>query len=916
MSSAINSTYHFSCKSGAAYGDRYCQRISYYYANGPDQYPDFRAHSNASCAILQKPGVPNGTIACAQVSGLWTVYTTSPVADSDKPAPFQFSVTLYEDGGTQVSPVPIPLAKTDSAGNFSVSVNSLVPSGSTHTFYVHMFGVDPNGTPDGKDANTNTVPCGQPPAGGSCPSPTYPVTLPDGASPSASGNQGPSAPADTNSAYSTYYQEVPGNQTIIDANDQNTGPQYSSPTHVTWSPGGSQPRQTTFTLDYTNYKNDYGYDDHSTTVYYNQDYTQTVWTTGSSPSYYTCAGVRQGSALCPYTGTVDGWSCPSGYSNNGNGTCSKTYTGTKVSCFGAICNYSCNSGDSGGGVNNPTCTHTVSGTANHWTCGGGIGGGSSSTCYYVAQQWFVYTRGGSSTVTSPNNQYGGAPQFPECFDRGFAVNNVGVTVSLTDSDGTPDSEDPDNANSGASVSVTFSFPSGTPGAKGFRVGPKVSINYSGSFTNCSGGSVGGVITLSGPDNLASSQLPYTTSSSLPGGSCALPQPVVAGQTFCAAYNVSPPGSQMKNTGAITAASPGSVSGSGCSVPISNLPYAHFWGLDVSAGGAFATGVDGCATAPAQQSGIAAFVKGTGPLTRGSGAQFGALALGAVDTSNLSAGFGSAVLRPTGSNPTGRDGLTFANKGTLGNMGVSNHCAPDYFGTNPLDTPSAPVGNAIDMSPFNTSTTATPQAFYYGFGSGSQYNINGFGIPGTGINDANHVAIYVNGDVYIQNDIKFKNSAWASTAQIPSFYLIVKGNIYIGPGVHQLDGVYVAQPNSGSGGTINTCAPGFNRYANGDLFNNCNSQLVVNGAFAAQNVELDRTYASLRNSIGGEYPITSAINCTLGDKGAGVRVANSYDCAAEIFNFSPETYLSIPAISPTSNPNDGRFDYITSLSPVL
>jgi hypothetical protein len=46
-----------------------------------------------------------------------------------------------------------------------------------------------------------------------------------------------------------------------------------------------------------------------------------------------------------------------------------------------------------------------------------------------------------------------------------------------------------------------------------------------------------------------------------------------------------------------------------------------------------------------------------------------------------------------------------------------------------------------------------------------------------------------------------------------------------------------------------------------------------------------------------------------------RTDASYDCASEIFMFSPEVYLSQPAIG--GNPNGPvKYDFITSLSPVL
>jgi hypothetical protein len=89
-------------------------------------------------------------------------------------------------------------------------------------------------------------------------------------------------------------------------------------------------------------------------------------------------------------------------------------------------------------------------------------------------------------------------------------------------------------------------------------------------------------------------------------------------------------------------------------------------------------------------------------------------------------------------------------------------------------------------------------------------------------------------------------------------------------------------------------------------------LVVNGAFVAQHVQLQRTFGSLRNSVSGETPQSAAHACEVGSTGT----ANRGDCAAEIFNFSPEMYLAQPPFMPSGGPASSKYDYITSLSPVL
>ena len=141
-------------------------------------------------------------------------------------------------------------------------------------------------------------------------------------------------------------------------------------------------------------------------------------------------------------------------------------------------------------------------------------------------------------------------------------------------------------------------------------------------------------------------------------------------------------------------------------------------------------------------------------------------------------------------------------------------------------------------------------------------------------------------------------------------MVEGGSIYIDPGVRQLDGVYVAQKGGGTGGNIYTCASGVGQFPETDLLSQCRNQLVVNGAFVAEKVYLERSWGSLRNAQPGEKLQLTNRDC--GDSGT----TTLNDCAAEIFNYSPELYLAQPAITPIGGPSTGKYDFITSLSPVL
>ncbi len=152
----------------------------------------------------------------------------------------------------------------------------------------------------------------------------------------------------------------------------------------------------------------------------------------------------------------------------------------------------------------------------------------------------------------------------------------------------------------------------------------------------------------------------------------------------------------------------------------------------------------------------------------------------------------------------------------------------------------------------------------------------------------------NQDVYISSDVRYGNQAATSAGDIPRFKLVVVGgSIYIGAGVTELDGLYVAMPNSGgSGGTIYTCATGLgSAVPTSQLYNRCNNKLTVYGAFAAKQVQFLRASGSLKDS-----------------KTTDAWQSNS---SAETFVYSPEMWL--PDGSGSKNLN---YDAILGLPPVL
>ena len=529
----------------------------------------------------------------------------------------------------------------------------------------------------------------------------------------------------------------------------------------------------------------------------------------------------------------------------------------------------------------------------------------------VTKKWDILVKDygwvltGSSSGSISMVRTDGSASMGECYRRGFTVTSVDPgNVSLLNNP-----EDPTQATAGgASATVDFDYNGGPTPTGGMRTPMNVKLKYSWRFDSGCSGTGNGSFTVTRYGGAGSTSGPLSVS---PPPSCpASAPPLKAGDRVCISYTVEPETGEMTSSGTPLNYS-GSVDSSQiCSEAVVDMPYAHFFGLDVSAGGSFANGDDKCLASSPPAYGIVAFVKGTGPLVRGSAVQFGALATGPIN------GFGSASLRT--SQPTAKNGLTFANTPapTLGSLGSgSKHCVPDYFSTKPATLTNS-LTNPVSLTPFSgVGDPATPKQYWYG-AVGGRTVISGFS-GANGINKGHRIAIYVTGDVYINDDIKFRQAiTWSSPDDVPSFYLIAKGNIYISPNVDQLDGVYVAQPNGTPGsGTINTCAKNYGNFPRSELYDNCTKQLVINGAFVAQKVNLYRTFASLRNSLGGESPLVSPGNCSANVSQGQFRGGN-YDCAAEVFNFSPETFLGKPALGSAPGSAITKYDFITSLSPVL
>lgn len=835
---------------------------------------------------------PNAVVSltCSRNSGTYTIAGTA--TDSSKPGA-QLALKYYVNGILFAT----TYAQTTTTGSFGpIDITSyLQPPPKSATFKVVATGVDATGAADGGDGSATTT-CTSTAVGGTptnCPgdpiiaaNTKVDVLTPD-LTPLPQVAPGASS-TNANDSYTQYTsQQKNPNVSITDVSGGVTN-QSVLPALVSDTTYGK------ITLDYQPYVTGYPYDPNQAAITYNSIYNQTDWYTNGTPDAPSTCDKGYGSvtgtgATCTYTGTATHWTCPSGYGNGSSSIC------TQIS--GSL---------------------TTAGTADTWSCNAGdSGGGASSGCSYPATHHYRwYSRPpivGLKMLSGPVSAYA----MKACFERGFNVTAVTVTSTSFD-----DPEDPTSVTAGGSAKADFVIPPGYPAAPN---GLRNAVSVNGLTTDASASGYACPVDTTNNSFSGGLVLPFTgVNSTLAPYNCSVSAPpLVAGNKVCVTYTMSPAMGQVDLSGIISptyVAPSGSVSSSLCTNPLTNQPYANFYGLDVSAGGEFDTASNSCLGSTNTSTGdIAGFVKGLGgPLTRGSSAQYGALANGSV---NL---FGSASLRPDTvptPDPTAPSGLTFANNGANGQLGVVQ-CIPNYFATKDSATTKDlhSLEQLSSRAAVHNSSSPTPQQYWF-VPNGGHLTIKSppaFGNPRT-IHDGNRIAIYVEGDVYIANNITYQNSSWGSLSDVPSFYLIVKGKINIDPAVTELDGVYISQKDTatGLGGTINTCANGFSDYTFSNLYNNCSAnQLTINGAFIAQHVRLSRTYASLRNSFPGEQPVGSG-DCTLNTShGTPLRTSANYDCAAEVFKTSPDIFLTMPATNPTGGTNKGKYDYITTLSPVL
>ncbi|GEM_PF-6859888 len=292
---------------------------------------------------------------------------------------------------------------------------------------------------------------------------------------------------------------------------------------------------------------------------------------------------------------------------------------------------------------------------------------------------------------------------------------------------------------------------------------------------------------------------------------------------------------------------------------------------------------------------------------GASAEFAVFALGEIEQ------FSSAGGRHTRTNNSGETRTTSPIDLTFGNYDPTFKIADNGFGYG-INDPAVDnqktvnFGGEYGIPGCNPDWFADAKTVLPGPQTFPNAN-NGGPVPST-VAVGDKIVTYVEGNVIIDENIEFAGSWGNNPNNIPSLYIIVKGNIHISKDVTRLDGVFVAQPSGVDsdgkpvGGRIYTCTTSSGgRIAANDLYKEpndggCRQKLTVTGAFIAQQVKFLRTNGTRLNS-----------------PGAGVEASSSGNIA-EVFVATPGLYLTRPNELLKTGSASTKYDYIQSLPPIL
>ncbi len=675
---------------------------------------------------------------------------------------------------------------------------------------------------------------------------------------------------------------------------------------------------------------------------------------GGSPSCSTSHGTPP-HCYTTSTSTINATkSCPSGYSDTGS-TCRRSVSGRRSLtgfCVAggspANCtttqstgyNYSCPSGYSGPSGSPPQCTRTNhnDGANVSWSCNSGDGNAYdnsdtdslSNNCTHTfnSTNHYLWIVNGAYETDKYESSEKNADEMQPCYNRTYTAEAIATSASLN-----PDRESPTSTSFTSNIRVDFGtfvptsgsflFPKlhktdGTivelpsfPGSLRSGMRKASSINDIPFITHFRKAGVASWSspTSQSPPPIGTAAIDITTSNKnrivndvnssniTASGPVARP-PLVAGDKIewelqSGSTSVGVTG-QMDIDG-VEQSSSNTAAASRFTNTVVNWPYFKVYGGDIVNGGSFG----GACNFGGQQ--VRSFYR-PGQYT-GSSAQFAIFALGAIE------GVTSGSLKNTAEPNVGPFGLTYANTtGGYGGYYTANDamtCQPDYYALKPSNATSITGDNIDDQLIAANSNPDRIQ--YYDVGAGT---VTLGGVPTISVNDSVRKVFYIDGTLQITSDIVYTNAiaGWADRSSVP-FAMFVARDIVIAPGVTQIDGIYVAQNGNGGSGTIDTCAVALN-----SVYGSCGSQLVINGALMANEVEFKRARGSLRDSQVNEGRGGVGMpNCSYGNKSA-VGTPGGESCAGEIISFTAEAYM---VLSQIVMPNEGfRYDRYVVLPPNL
>ena len=348
---------------------------------------------------------------------------------------------------------------------------------------------------------------------------------------------------------------------------------------------------------------------------------------------------------------------------------------------------------------------------------------------------------------------------------------------------------------------------------------------------------GATSTLCSPSSYSNGTFTIQSSPPILAGGCGIPAgSYQAGDEYCTAITLTYSSGYVGPDNGVIGGTPAAAISPSCPRVV-NEPYFKVYNSDISAGGSFGS----CTTAGGTLAGYAD-ISDPVNATRGSTTQLSALAL--LKITGVASAKTSANINGSPTN------LTFANTGvqvdSTGNE--SPVLGGQYNGCRTLTNATAPPGAAdyssssFDLSGKNGGYTHSGNIMVNGGSLGANQN----------------VSLFVDGNIYVSSDIAYGDGWQAGSA--PSLVLHATGNIYISPSVHRLAGLYIAQDKSdGSAGKIYTCAIGQSPVTAVDLYSTCKDQLIVTGSFVAKQINLMRTFGSLRDeepnpAVGAVAPV--------------------------------------------------------------